>query len=61
MTAPILGIDFGTCRTSGAVFLGGKCEVVDLGTGVASSKDMPTALFLKGSETVLVGDRAVAS
>src|SRR5688572_32452426 len=50
-----LGIDFGTTYTAAAVHRDGQVEVQTLGNRAAA---VPTVIFLRADETILVGDPA---
>jgi len=57
---PWLGIDFGTCRTRAAILIGGELRKVDLAHGAYNrSYDMPTAVYIRESGEILVGEQAL--
>lgn len=58
----LVGIDFGTCRSSAAVLINGEPHSVSLGYNTQGKcYDIPTAVFVEQDGTILVGDDAVNS
>src|ERR1043166_6440377 len=54
---PMMGIDFGTCRSSAAVRIGREPHAVVLGG--EQSLDIPTAIYIDPGGNILVGDDAI--